>query len=233
MNSLNTAILYWPPSTPNPPQLPPHEPSSDRSLPFFRAMKRGDIKTCHKDNTPEPHYRSSGHRGHKWQFSPYDCCNTSLGEVLGNSVCKGGKKPSLAEFSPWFHKGSQITHELKSSSRRTPLQGTLSFHPLLFPLEVTAPFSNTNSYFPLGNLLHPTASLLWQPSEVLLRRGESKTEHAFSPPYPAAKEATEEATQTLGCLHLPNTKLEDLRINKSSVIVKLLSMFRYWSLCEM
>lgn len=127
-------------------------------------MKSGDNKICHGNNTLEPHYRNSGH---KWQFSPRDCCNASLGKVLGNSVGKSGKKTPGLLLSTVL-----ITFELDTRTHPGGLpfkewSGTLSFHPLPFPLEGTAPFFNTSPYFPLGNLLHPTASLLWQPPEVL------------------------------------------------------------------
>lgn len=64
--------------------------------------------------------------------------------------------------------------------------GTLSLLPPHFPWAGTAQFLTTIPHFPHSHL-QPTASLLWQPSEVILKKGEElKAEHAFSPPLPAA-----------------------------------------------
>lgn len=163
MNSFNTANLHGPPSTLNPPRLTPGHLNIDRLLPFFRAMKREDTKTWHKDNILGPHYRNS------WlelQFSPYAVMFLLV--KFWGTPCTGvvGENPnSLASFhSPNYTWSVEQTQELIQWA--SPHAGSWTvewcFVPFSFPLSIGHHFSIHNPSFPHSQL-QPTTSLHWQP----------------------------------------------------------------------
>lgn len=204
MNSFNTANLHWPPSTLNPPQPPPPELNSDRLLPFFRATKRGDNKTCHKDNILGPQVDMIC-------IFHYMTAIMLLWVKFQETLCtKGEKTPTqLSCFSPQSQSHMSCGADTSSSSELLMLEaeewsGTLSLLPS---------HRRGQSHCSTQSLIFPT--LTYSPQHLCsgsfwrcFKKGES-----WKQSMPSAllfllpgKEAMEEATQALGCFCIYRTQ---------------------------
>lgn len=217
MNFFSIANLHCPPSILNPRQTPPRELTGTRALPFFRALKRGDTKTCHEDNLLGPQLVG---------IAVFTISLLKFQETL--STRKRGRNSLLSTVT--ITHGQWSRHESSFSDLLLTLEVrgcSGAFSPSSpFPMRVDSPIPQCNPLSPPPHsCLQPAASLAVFGGA--LRRGRVKSQ----------KQSTHSAlllllpggckTQDLCCFHLTSTKLEDLQINKAHVTDRFLRLFRY------